>query len=69
MRADVGIAIGAVVFLMLAAGVAWLLSVSPDPAAILRPILWAAGGCMGLTLLLSPFLAWYSDEDRKNSEA
>ena len=57
------------VFLLLAAGVALLLKTAPDPESILRPILLAAGGGMALILLLSPFLAWYSDEDRKNSEA
>ena len=56
-------------FLLLAAGAAFLLMNESDPETLLKPILMAGGGGMALILLLAPFLAWYSDEDRKNSEA
>lgn len=58
-----------IVFLLLTGGIAWLMKTSGSPESILRPVLMTAGGGMVLTLILAPFLAWYSDEDRRSSEA
>lgn len=57
-----------VLFLLLAGGLAFLLKNAEQPQSILRPVLLAGGGGMLLTLLLAPFLAWYSDEDRRAGE-
>lgn len=58
-----------IVFLLTAGGLAWLLKNAAQPEPILKSALTAAGSSMLLTLLLAPFLAWYSDEDRKSGEA
>lgn len=56
----------AVVFLLAMAGMAVYLKNASDPQAALRPVLMIIGGGMILTLLLSPALAWFTDEERKN---
>jgi len=58
--------LAALVFTALAGGLMYAASISENPEAILRPALIAAGGAMGMTLLLAPILAWFSDEERRN---
>ena len=58
--------LAAVVFLAAAAGLAVYLKSAENPEAVLKTLLLAAGTGMGLVLLLSPALAWFSDEERRN---
>lgn len=58
--------LAAIVFLAAAAGLGLYLKTFEAPEAALRTLLMAAGAGMGLVLLLSPALAWFSDEERKN---
>lgn len=58
----------AIVFALASAGIMLYIRKSENPEELMRPILmWAAGG-MGMTLLLSPALAWFCtpEEERKN---
>lgn len=56
----------ACVFAAGAAAVMLMLTHAESPEALLRQTgIFALGG-MGLTLLLAPALAWFSDEERKN---
>ena len=59
-------ALAGIVFLLAAGAVLYLMNTSENPESFLKPIATAAGGCMALTLLLAPALAWFSDEERKN---
>lgn len=61
--------LAATVFILLTVGLSYLLKTAESPVALLKPVLIATGSEMLLTLILSPFLAWYSDEERKNSGA
>lgn len=58
--------LAAIVFLAAATGLGLYLKTCEAPEAALRTLLMAAGAGMGLVLLLSPALAWFSDEERKN---
>ena len=57
--------LAAAVFIALTAGLLYGMSVSENPEAILRTTLLAAGGAMGMVLLLAPALAWFSEEERR----
>ncbi len=59
-------ALAALAFIALTAGLMLLAKNAEDPATILRPALTAGAAGMGMTLLLSPFLAYFSDEERQN---
>ena len=59
-------ALAGIVFLLAAGAVLYLMNTSENPESLLKPIVTAAGGCMALTLLLAPALAWFADEERKN---
>ena len=50
----------ALIFLLAAGGITLYIRNAENPEALLRPILMMAGGGMGLVLLLSPALAWFS---------
>lgn len=55
----------ALLFVLVAGGAAfYILVLSPDRAAALHKAAVGAGVCMGLTLLLAPALAYFSDEER-----
>lgn len=56
----------ALVFVAAAAGLMVMLKHAESPETILRPAVYAVLGGMGLTLILAPAIAWFSDEDRKN---
>ena len=56
----------ALVFLMAAGGILFYLMNAENPESLLRPILTTAAGGMGLVLLLSPALAWFADDERRN---
>lgn len=58
--------LAAAVFIALAAWLIYAVRISENPETILRPAAMAAGGAMGMTLLLSPALAWFSEEERGN---
>ncbi len=53
-------------FLMLAAGLILYLNTAENPERILHPALMAAAGGMLATLLISPAIAWFSDEEARN---
>ena len=59
-------ALAGIVFLLAAGAVLYLMNTSENPETLLKPILIAAAGCMALTLLLAPALAWFTDEESKN---
>ena len=59
-------AAAALLFILAAAGLAVYLSTAEQPETVLRPVLLMAAGGMGMTLLLAPALAWFTDEKRKN---
>ena len=54
------------VFILAAVGLGLYLKNSEAPEAAMKTLLMSAGAGMGLVLLLSPALAWFSDEERKN---
>ena len=58
--------LAAIVFLAAAAVLAVYLKSAENPEALLKSVLMVAAGGMALTLLLSPALAWFSDDERKN---
>jgi len=55
-----------IVFLLAAGGIMYLLKTSENPETLMKPIMTGAAGCMILTLLLAPALAWFAEEERKN---
>ena len=58
--------LAAVVFLAAAAALGLYLKTCEAPEAAMKTLLMSAGAGMGLVLLLSPALAWFSDEERRN---
>ena len=58
--------LAAIVFLATAAGLAVYLKSAENPESLRKSVLMFAAGGMVLTLLLSPALAWFSDEERRN---
>ena len=60
-------ALAACVFLLLTGGLAYALYVSPEPERILRQAAFVLGGAMGMTLLLSPALIWFSEEGKSEA--
>lgn len=57
----------AALIFLIAAGVILLYAMKAENTeALLRPVIAAAAGGMGLVLLLSPALAWVTDDERRN---
>ena len=59
-------ALGGLIFLLATAGLAVYLRNAADPQAALKSALMFTGGCMLLTLLLAPVLAWFAGAEQKN---
>lgn len=59
-------ALAALIFLLAAAGMALYLKNAGNLETAGRTILLIAAGGMGLTLLMAPALAWFSDEEKMN---
>ena len=59
-------AAAALLFALTAAGIIYYLNSAENPEQILRPVLLAAAVGMMLTLLISPAIAWFSDEEARN---
>lgn len=59
--------LAALVFAALTGGLIYMTGISEHPGEILRPAATAALSAMGLTLLLAPALAWYSEENKNEA--